>query len=78
MLITYFSYLLSHLSINYSAYLLKVPIFIIQTILNEMETLARQIKKDNALCISDAQKLRFEFDSAIKKIRVRNFIVSSC
>lgn len=36
-----------------------------------METLAGQIKKDNAICISDAQKLRTDFDSAIKKIRVR-------
>lgn len=36
-----------------------------------METLAGQIKQDNALCISDAQKLRSEFDSAIKKIRVK-------
>lgn len=36
-----------------------------------METLAGQIKKDNALCVSDAQKLRFEFDSAIKNIRVK-------
>lgn len=35
-----------------------------------METLAKQIKKDSALCVSDAQKLRFEFDLAIKKIRV--------
>jgi len=38
-----------------------------------METLAGQIKKDNALCISDAQKLRFEFDSAVNKIRVMNY-----
>jgi hypothetical protein len=36
-----------------------------------MEKLAEQIKKDNALCISDAQKLRSEFDFAIKRIRVR-------
>lgn len=36
-----------------------------------MEKLAGQIKKDNALCISDAQKLRSEFDFAIKRIRVR-------
>lgn len=36
-----------------------------------METLAGQIKKDNALCLSEAQKLRCEFDTAIKKIRVR-------
>lgn len=35
-----------------------------------MENLAGQIKKDNALCISDAQKLRSEFDFAITKIRV--------
>lgn len=35
-----------------------------------METLASQIKNDNALYISNAQKLRSEFDSAIKKIRV--------
>lgn len=39
-----------------------------------METLAGQIKKDNALCISDAQKLRSEFDSAIKNIRVKKII----
>lgn len=36
-----------------------------------METLTGQIKKDNALCLSNAQKLRSEFDSAITKIRVR-------
>lgn len=36
-----------------------------------METLAGQIKKDNAICISDAQKLRSEFDNSIKRIRVR-------
>lgn len=36
-----------------------------------METLAGQIKKDNVICLSDAQKLRSEFDFAIKKIRVR-------
>ncbi|KAF0762385.1 myosin heavy chain 95F isoform X1 [Aphis craccivora] len=41
----------------------------LKTILNEMETLAGQIKKDNAACVSDAQKLRIEFDLAIKKIR---------
>lgn len=38
-----------------------------------METLAGQIKKDNAACVSDAQKLRIEFDLAIKKIRVINY-----
>lgn len=38
-----------------------------------METLAGQIKKDNAICISEALKLRSEFDSAIIKIRVRKF-----
>jgi len=38
-----------------------------------METLAGQIKKDNALCVSDAQKLRCEFDLAINKIRVMNY-----
>lgn len=37
-----------------------------------MEKLAGQIKKDNALCVSGAQKLRSEFDSAVKKIRVRS------
>lgn len=37
-----------------------------------MELLAGQIKKDNALCISDAQKLRSEFTSAITKIKVVN------
>lgn len=36
-----------------------------------MEKLASQIKKDNALCMSDAHKLRSEFDSAVKQIRVR-------
>lgn len=35
-----------------------------------METLAGQIKKDNALCLSNAQQLRSEFDLAIKKIKV--------
>jgi len=37
-----------------------------------METLAGQIKKDNAVCVSDAQNLRIEFDLSIKKIRVIN------
>lgn len=35
-----------------------------------METLANQIKKDNAVYIADAQKLRSEFDYAIQNIRV--------
>ncbi|XP_050441018.1 myosin heavy chain 95F isoform X1 [Adelges cooleyi] len=41
----------------------------LKTILNEMETLANQIKKDNAVYIADAQKLRSEFDYAIQNIR---------
>lgn len=36
-----------------------------------MEKLAEQIKNDNAFCISDAQKLRSEFDSSIKRIKVK-------
>lgn len=43
-----------------------------------METLAGQIKKNNAIYVSDAQKLRSEFDLAIKKIRVRKFKNTNC